>query len=431
MSGFADTLDRASEAARPGASNGRKRLRRLVLINDACKARGGATGLVLLSIRLLRAQGIPVTLITGDDGGAPELAELGVETVALGGSHIAKGNAASAFVNGLYNRSARRLIADWIAANDAPGTVYHVHGWSKILSPSIFPALAPVADRMILHAHDFFLSCPNGAFQDYRRDETCHRVPLSASCLGTNCDKRSYGQKVWRSVRSGIVGMLHDSRFADVPILLIHDRMKDFFVRAGLGADRFRVLRNPVDPFTTKRIEAERNAVFYFIGRIEREKGVLDAVAAAARAGVTIRLIGDGPERADVERDFPQVQIDGWSSREAIGERIADARALVMPSRYPEPFGLVAVEASRSGLPVILSRKSFLAEEFGAQGLGFGCDTADVSAFAAQLRALADMPADGVRAISERAFGAGVAIATTPFEWCDRLIDIYEEKCIA
>jgi hypothetical protein len=62
-------------------------LERIVIINDV--ATRGATGLALLSIRLLRAAGIPVTMITGDDGANAELAAL-VDVAALGGEHIAE-----------------------------------------------------------------------------------------------------------------------------------------------------------------------------------------------------------------------------------------------------------------------------------------------------------------------------------------------------
>lgn len=406
-------------------------LDRVVVINDVATARGGATGLALLSIRLLRASGVPVTMITGDDGSNPELAALGVDVVAVGGQHIGKAGGLAPFVSGIYNGASRRIIADWIGTNDSPGTVYHVHGWSKILSPSIFAALAPVARRTVLHAHDFFLACPNGAFQDYQRDETCLRVPLGSSCLVTNCDKRSYAQKLWRVARQQALSLLQGKAFAQTPILMIHDRMRGFFLRAGYAESRLIVLRNPVERFTAERIEAERNSVFYFVGRVEAEKGIEDAAAAAARAGVRLRVIGDGPERAALEERYRDVEVLGWSTREQIGRIIQDARALVMPSRYPEPFGLVAAEASRSGLPVILPPKAFLAEEMAEAGLGLVCDTSNEAAFADALRTIADTPSAEMRSTSERGFSASVPIATTPSEWRGRLVALYEEGVVA
>lgn len=403
-------------------------INRVVVINDVATARGGATGLALLSIRLLRQAGVPVTFFVGNDGENPELRELGVNIVALGGSHVAKGGRLNAVARGIYNVAARNLLAQWIEVNDRPGIVYHVHGWSKILSPAIFQALAPVARRTILHAHDFFLACPNGAFQDYQRSELCARVPLSLDCLATNCDKRSYADKLWRATRQETLSLILGRRFEETPVVMIHDLMADYLERSGFSRQRLQVLRNPVQPFTTTRIPAERNSVFYFVGRIEFEKGIKEAAEAAARAGVVLRIIGDGSDRAAFEAKHPNVEILGWSSRETIGTLVRDARALLMPSRYPEPFGLVAAEASRSGLPVILSKNAFLAQEFVDQGLGLACDTQNITEFAATLRRLSEMSADQISAMSERAFSAEVPIATTPSVWRDRLISLYRER---
>jgi len=187
-------------------------------------------------------------------------------------------------------------------------------------------------------------------------------------------------------------------------------------------------VRNPVTRFTDHRIEAERNRDFYFVGRIEFEKGIDEAALAAKRAGVRLRILGDGPDRSTLEARHPHVDVLGWSSRETIRSVIRNARALLMPSRYPEPFGLVAAEASRSGLPVILSTNALLSAEFVQAGLGFACDTRDIEAFAATIRHVADMPAEEVRAMSELAFSGTVPIATTPLTWRDRLMELYEER---
>ena len=58
---------------------------RVVMINDHCRPNGGAAVLMLSALRMLRARGMAVTLITGDAGDNPELAELGVEVIAAGG----------------------------------------------------------------------------------------------------------------------------------------------------------------------------------------------------------------------------------------------------------------------------------------------------------------------------------------------------------
>lgn len=403
-------------------------VKRVVVINDASTARGGATGLALLSVRLLRGLGVPVTFIAGDDGANPEFAALNVDVVALGGQHIAKGSPAQAAINGIYNIASERMIARWIEENDAPGVVYHVHGWSKILSPAIFRALRPVAARTVLHAHDFFLACPNGGFYDYRKSRPCPLIPLSADCIASSCDKRSYSQKVWRVLRQKTLSMLSDQHFRETPIAMIHEGMADYFRRAGIHPSRLRVLRNPVERFSDERVQVERNSLFYFIGRIENEKGVWDAAAACRKAGARLRMIGDGPERARLSAAYPETDIQGWSSRQRLGELVQEARAVLMPSHYPEPFGLVAAEASRSGIPVILSETALLGPEFTRHNLGISCDTRNIDDFAAAIRQLVAMDERDIQDMSQRGFRAEAPLASSPAVWRDGLMDLYEER---
>ncbi|MGO6970328.1 glycosyltransferase family 4 protein [Rhizobium leguminosarum] len=419
------------EALRSAASVGRfpgpgtTKIDRVVIIDDYSVARGGATALAVLSAKLFRGLDIPVTYICGDDAVNADLVALGVSMVGLNSRDLLSAERAKAFVTGIHNGAAVRMVANWIAANDTANTVYHVHGWHQILSPAIFRALMPVARRCVVHAHDFFTACPNGAFFDYQAQEVCLRRPLGGGCIATACDKRSYSHKLWRVARgSNILRRLKDQ--ADFGrIILLHEKMASFLVGAGYRPERLTTIRNPVAPLSIKRIEAEANEEFVFIGRLDEEKGIEDAVAATRKAGVRLCVIGDGPLMPLVAASGDHVRAVGWQSHAEIGPTIRKARALLMPSRYPEPFGLVAIEAARSGLPVIMSRSAFLAEEMQRAGMAIACDTADESAFADTLTRFSQMPRHEVRAMSERAFLKSPDLASTHEEWRDALLSEY------
>ncbi|MBB6224622.1 glycosyltransferase family 4 protein [Rhizobium leguminosarum] len=421
-----------SEGLRSTASIGRfpgprtAKIDRVVVIDDYSVARGGATGLAVLSAKLFRGLDIPVTYISGDDAANAELAALGVSMVGLNSRDLLSAERAKAFVTGIHNGAAVRMVANWIAKNDTANTVYHVHGWHQILSPAIFKALAPVAGRCVVHAHDFFTACPNGAFFDYQAQEICLRRPLGGRCIATACDKRSYSHKLWRVARGSNILRLLKGQAEFGRIILLHEKMANFLVGAGYRPERLTTIRNPVAPLSINRIEAEANDEFAFIGRLDEEKGVEDAVAATRRAGVRLCVIGDGPLMPWVAASGDHVRAVGWQSHAEIGPIIRKARALLMPSRYPEPFGLVAIEAARSGLPVIMSRSAFLAEEMERAGMALACDTADESAFAETLTRFSQMPAQEVRAMSERAFRLSPDLASTHEEWRDALLAEYQ-----
>jgi glycosyltransferase involved in cell wall biosynthesis len=398
---------------------------RVVVINDHSTSNGGTAALALLSIRHLRARGIPVTLICGDDGENPELKALGVEVCALGSADLLKLPGHKAAMRGIHYKAALALVKKVIAKRDNPSTIYHVHGWAQILSPAIFRALDGVAPRTYLHAHDAFLACPNGMYMDYQRGEVCTRHPLSASCITTHCDKRSYGQKLWRVAPHSALFAKLDRQAPWAGLITIHPDVGEKFIRAGYPSDLIRVLRNPAKPYRAVRIRAEEHATLVYVGRLERDKGVMDLVEAAARSATKLRLIGDGALSSEIAARFANVELAGWQSTEQITALVQDARALVMPSHHPEPFALVLPEAIQSGLPVLVSDTALMAAEIEAGGFGQQVTVPHAAGFAGAIAPRMALPRAEMAEMSTRGFTSGAGLSMTQHSWAEGLLSLY------
>jgi len=401
-------------------------LERIVILNDIVDAKGGATGLAIASAIEFRKRGHAVTFLTGDNGHAPELADVGVDIVGLGAERLMAAGP-RAMAEGLYNRAAHQMVADWITANDRPGFVYHLHGWAQILSPAVFAALKPVADRLVLSAHDFFLVCPNGAYAFLKSGAPCPLKPMSVACVASNCDRRSYVHKLWRVARQAVRHAVFDFGRHTPPVLAIHESMRSYLVRGGISDASIKALPNPVRPFLTERVTAETNREFIFIGRLEDGKGPDLACAAAEQAGARLRIIGDGPMRAELEARYPDVVFSGRRTFPEIGPLAAQARALLMPSRYPEPYGLVAAEALWSGIPVVAADTAFLSEDIVAAHAGLAVAPRDTTAFAAALTTLMNDD-DLVRDMSHNAFGRTGEIGLSLDGWINGLLAAYDGR---
>ncbi len=401
-------------------------MRKVIIVNDASVARGGATGLSLLQARELSSRGIQTVFAAADREPNAELADLGVTLYNAGSDPLMKAPPHVAATRGLYNSAVRDMLERVIAAEDGPDTVYHVHSWSKTLTPAVFSALQRVAPRTFIHAHDFFLACPNGGFMDYQAMRPCTRTPLSTSCLATNCDKRSYAQKMWRVSRQLVLRKSLPRHAPWGGILMIHPDMAPSLENAGYPAERLVPLRNPATSLSETRIAAEANDRILFIGRVEAEKGVEDLIAAAESAGVALTIAGEGPLREPLAAKHPEVRFTGWLDRAGMLAEARGARALVMPSRYPEPFGLVAAEASLAGLPVIVSSSALLGAEIARHRIGWTCDTRDPEAFAALLRKVAETPDKTIQAMSEKGFSGEASLCLTTDAWIDAQLDLYD-----
>ena len=395
---------------------------RVVVINDFSVVRGGATALALLETKLLRERGIAVEVIVGDACDNAPFGDLGVPVHALGERGLIESGTISA-LRGLYNRRTVNVLSPILASSDTPLTIYHVHVWSQIFSPSIFAALAPYRPRVVISAHDFFLACPNGAYADFRAGRACIRKPLGAACLATNCDQRRYIHKLWRAGRQFMLTRTLRFDEAQPRVLMIHEAMREPFLRGGLPNDCLQTVPNPVSPWSGTRICAEKNREFLFVGRLNQEKGPDLAARAARRAGAPMTFVGDGPMLDSLRAAFPEFTFTGWLPAERIARLATQARALVMPSRYPEPYGLVAVEALWSGLPVLAARDALLAPDIATRGAGLAFDPRDEAAFAAALLEAND--SERVRNMSVNAYTKTRDLGLSPGAWAGRLVETF------
>jgi glycosyltransferase involved in cell wall biosynthesis len=401
-------------------------LRRVVVISDLSVERDGATAVAMSAVRTLRSSGVAVTYVCGDDGENAELKDLAVQVVPLHGQELTKANPFNATISGLYNAKAARLLKGVIKKVDGEGVVYHLHNWSKILSPSIFHELNGVADRLLISTHDYFLACPNGGFFNFKNRSPCELVPLSLACLGTDCDRRSRLQKIWRVIRSLTIRGLIDLSRKNATILAVHEGMVDHLVRGGIFAGSIMVLRNPVTPWSGTRIAVENNSKFLFVGRLDHDKGAELLARSARDAKVPILMIGDGPLRTLLEQSYPEAELMGWQPRELVAQIARDARVVVMPTGSRETFGLVAFEALTSGIPVIISRFAATSEQIVRNDVGFACDPYDSGSLANLLKMMA-VDDNRVKLMSERAWKERASLAQSQQSWGERLMAIYED----
>jgi glycosyltransferase involved in cell wall biosynthesis len=89
--------------------------------------------------------------------------------------------------------------------------------------------------------------------------------------------------------------------------------------------------------------------VLLYVGRVSAEKGIEDFLK-PLMPGTKV-IVGDGPQRADLQQRYPDVKFLGYRQGEALGEIYSMADVFVFPSRT-DTFGLVVIEALASGLPV-------------------------------------------------------------------------------
>jgi glycosyltransferase involved in cell wall biosynthesis len=119
-----------------------------------------------------------------------------------------------------------------------------------------------------------------------------------------------------------------------------------------------------------------------FLGRISPEKRPDHAIALAKAVGMPIRIAAkvDPSDRdyftTQIEPllDHPLVEYVGEINDDEKNDFIGDAYALVCPYDWPEPFGLVLIEALACGTPVLAYRRGSIPEVIEEGVTGISCE---------------------------------------------------------
>jgi glycosyltransferase involved in cell wall biosynthesis len=122
-----------------------------------------------------------------------------------------------------------------------------------------------------------------------------------------------------------------------------------------------------------------------FLGRMDPDKGARAAVEAARRAGKRLILAGKmrSPQELQYFREEVQPQLDdeiiyvGEVDHARKLQLLAGARCVLFPIRWPEPFGLVMLEAMACGTPVLAFPAGSVPEVVDHGRTGFLCDDED------------------------------------------------------
>lgn len=270
----------------------------------------------------------------------------------------------------------------------------------------------------VVHAHDWLVAHPAIALSEF------YDVPMVSTIHATEAGRHSgwVSGSLSRQVHAVESWLVRESDSLITCSSSMSEEITELF---GPGLAETAVIRNGINaarwPFARRRARTGPPELL-FVGRLEYEKGVHDAIAALPRIrrahpGATLTIAGEGTqqdwlvEQARKHRVLKATRFVGRLDHDELLAVLHRADAAVLPSHY-EPFGLVALEAAAAGTPLVTSNIGGLGEAVIDGETGMSCPPRDVTRLAKAVIAVLNDPA-----ASQRRAKAARQRLTSDFDW--------------
>jgi len=259
-----------------------------------------------------------------------------------------------------FSGALREQPEQWRELTEWKADVVYSHGLGAADIEKKLQETFPV----IRYVHGYWGTCTTG--------RKCHAFPAIQSCersFGPMCLVLHYPRRcgglnpvlAWKMFQTE---RTNHALLAGYRAVLVASRhMHAEFARNGVRGEALRVVRLPLPGSTSDAAQIPRTpgSRLLFVGRLTDVKGVDFLIRAMAQAGaklgrkLTLKVAGDGAERNKLQdlarREEAAVEFCGWIDNARKMELMRLADLLVVPSLWPEPFGLVGIEAASVGLP--------------------------------------------------------------------------------
>lgn len=305
-----------------------------------------------------------------------------------------------------YNRESREAFLSAVREHQPDAALFH--NIYPIGSPSLYHAAWELGLPVLQMMHNYRPFSVGGTL-------TAGDRPTPESLRG------SYSREVWAGVVQGsriksavyalLFSWLHRCGWLSCVRrwLCISDYVKSQLATAGQPATSLVTLRHFWD-LSGAPPQPEDAGHYLFLGRLVPSKGITTLLETwkflerqMGAATPTLKIGGEGPEESAVRhatQHSSKIEFLGFLQGEAKTQAIHQARALVVPSTWPEPLGLVTYEAYEKGKPVLAARAGGLAELVFPGQTGFLHEPGNVTELAQHVLEL-----EGMTAVQRRAMG--------------------------
>jgi len=268
--------------------------------------------------------------------------------------------------------------------------ILHLHDGITTVPPQHLPIIRT------LHGHAPY--CPSGSKFLDRWKQPCNRPYSLYGCLWGHLVDHCGSIRLQKLSHNFHHLQQEKNTLPSIPVVTVSHFLKDQMVQSGYSADLIQVLHLFAPDQTNDSLPPNTGTPrFVFLGRITPQKG-LDWLLRALKqvqSPIHLDIAGEGYQEPEIHQLVQQLGLSdlitfhGWVSPAQTNNLLRSARALIFPSIWHEPAGLVALEAMTNARAVIASCVGGIPEMVVHKETGLLIEPNNVSGLATSIECLA------------------------------------------
>ena len=329
---------------------------RVVIITDFSYINGGSGKVAIESAIGLAGRGYDITVVAAyGPTGKELLAEPRINVVNVHEGSFNKNLGIKHLGGYIWSKQSADAVREVLKQYSPKDTAVHIHSFKDAHSPSVCKVPQDLGFKVLFTSHDFTMFCPYVGLFDLAGLKICERKPMSWDCISYNCQGTSLLRK-----------QVNVARFAALTKIAKYPDKVDYMICGGDHSSHvirkyldksvpLEVVEYPLKEPKEPRIEAEKNSLFGFVGRLSVEKDPVTAAIAARLADVPFRFVGEGPMEDRIRAENKDAEITGWVPGTEVPKHLQQFRCNLLPSIWLETRGLGILEGVTHGIPCIVS----------------------------------------------------------------------------
>lgn len=269
-------------------------------------------------------------------------------------------------IKSLYNRTTIHEIKEIL--NKYKIDFALIHNVSPIISNSVYDVLSRKKIPIIKYIQNYNLLCLNGALDQKELCLKCQAHPIYG--VHTKCYKNSSTYSFIKLLQKKIFDHFFLNKIT--AFIAISDFIKQKHIDFGINPNKLYTIHHFINNKPNSVINDystnKENEYYLYMGRLSKEKGLLTLFNTFKElSDVKLKVMGSGELENKLKifvelNKLSNIEFLGYCVGEKKENIIKQAKAIIVPSEWDEPFGRIVIESYQYGTPVIASNKGGLPE---------------------------------------------------------------------